>query len=230
MGELKIVILSKNDNQCSKLIENLHELSLNNILVTRNPDYLNNYELDFIFLDVAFLGSEQTISLVKDIEVYIGKPYLIINSEENLKKNRSEFQYFKKTTPNYITTDITKLDLLNEIIDALNKFNNNRKIKDLKCYDFLYLVTDKIEIKKIEMDSILEIFNDNDSVYIYMKFNNDNLMIKIINMNFSSLFKSLTKDFIKIDENNIINKGKVVNIQPDIKNKSKFKKMFSIEI
>lgn len=211
MEELKIVLVSNHDLNSTTLLTNLYELSFENISMQEESGnimtVLKKNDFDFIFLNVDFLGFSRALKIAKEIEQYIGKPYLLIGSKAILNKNASKFETFKNNLSNFISFDISKFDLLNEIIEELNNFNSNLELKNLKCYDFLYVVTDEIEIKKVETESIAEVFKDSSGVYL--KVEEDTVrIIKAINMTFFSLFKSLSKNFAKSGDYKIINKMK----------------------
>lgn len=214
MEDLRVIILSNNDYQSSGLVKDLLELSLNNISIKDDSKNLfkslSKNDFDFIFLDVDFLGFKKTFELAQDIELYIGKPYLMISSRKGFQKNKEKYENVKSEIGNYITFGIKKFNLLCEMINELNIFNNNSRIKKLRHYDFLYMVTDKVQIKKIEISSIIEVLKEDTDFRVKIEFVDTVCFknLKIINMSYVSLTKYLSKDFVKVSEDRIVNKTK----------------------
>lgn len=199
MKDLKFLLVTNNLNKLSlSFCNKLNDIGLVRTLQSKENNKIINAiihsKIDVIFLDVAFLGKNETARIHHLIENITGKTCFQIESyvavEEKITNNYTTIGTF-----NQIDFTILKIDLLSLIIESLNRFNNNKLLRKEKCYDFIYIVWEDLSIKKVEIKSIIEISKNEKATYLFCI--DKKVENRIINISFEMLYKLLNKNFEK---------------------------------
>lgn len=215
MKDLKFLLITNNFNELAvSFCSHLNEIGTTKILVAyENTKIINaiiRSDIDVVFLDVNYLGSDEASRIYNLIENIIGKVCIYVENKDT--QNTETTILFSKY--GNIDYEIVKIDLFLLIIEALNLFNNNTLLRKEKCYDFIYIVCEDIEFKRIDIKFIREIFKEEKAIYMFCK--NEYTAKRIINISFEMLYKLLNKNFEK-SRFKITNKNWLpVNAQNDL--------------
>lgn len=198
MKDLKFLLVTNDFNELGiSFCKQLDTIGVTKTLNTyENSKIINaivRFEIDVVFLDVDYLGKNNASRIYHLIANITGKVCIYIEKEE--LENLDNYKSIMFSEFGLIEYNILKIELISLIIDSLNNFNNNKLIRREKCYNFIYIVWEDLDIKKVEIQSIKEIFKKGNAVY--MLCNDSKVTKRIINLSFEKLYKLLNKNFVK---------------------------------
>lgn len=199
MKDLKFLLVTSSFNELGvSLYSMLNEIGTCKSLDSRDNNAIINTiiqsEIDVVFLDVVYLGNMEVHRIFNLIENITGKACIYIQ-KNSYKEFENLSNLFSAQKYGCIDYNVLRIDLISLIIDALNTFNNNKLLRKEKCYDFIYIVWEDLNIKKVEIKSIKEILKKDKATFLICneRFNNK----RVINITFELLYKLLNNNFVK---------------------------------
>lgn len=196
MEKLKVIVISNENRKIEKFLEKINEF-FEDVTIIQDTDEIG--EFDILFINEYFFGKKKSMSMYETITQDTGKVCFLLGSNQVVARTQPEVP----SDINYITNEINEFDLIMKLIDELNNFNFNKQLRRQKNYDYLYFVTDRLQIIKAQYDVINEIFYEDRNVYLVLS--NTESILKIINIKFSLIFNLLSQDFMKTEFNCIEN-------------------------
>lgn len=196
MEKLKVIVISNENRKIEKFLEKINEF-FEDVTIIQDTDEIG--EFDILFINEYFFGKKKSMSMYETITQDTGKVCFLLGSNQVVARTQPEVP----SDINYIANEINEFDLIMKLIDELNNFNFNKQLRRQKNYDYLYFVTDRLQIIKAQYDVINEIFYEDRNVYLVLS--NTESILKIINIKFSLIFNLLSQDFMKTEFNCIEN-------------------------
>ncbi|GEQ85661.1 hypothetical protein ULMS_11690 [Patiriisocius marinistellae] len=198
----------------ANLLKNyLQELGHNVVALAKNAietiDYLDNEEIDFVFLDIQIQGSRDGIWLAKKIQKDYHLPFIFVsaNSEELTVKKAA-----KAKPLGFIVKPFKKDEIFATIAVALENFDTKKfnVPKATQADDYTFIKTTN-GYKKLRYNDIIYIKSEQKYITVY--YTSGKMLLRSGLQDFSDTLPH--NMFIRVHRSFLINSDKVDHINPN---------------